>query len=97
MAIHLMVDGQGGRHGEIPRRVVIEGVPQAVFAGGDPRLEIQRQGRGLPETLLTREGVFLSAVMVREAADGGAELVLTALVLIPAHAAFPPVGADPVA
>ena len=64
MAVHLMVHGQGGRHGQIPRRVVIERVPQAVFTGGDPRFKIQRQGRGLPETLLTRKGVFLSAIMV---------------------------------
>lgn len=64
MAIHLMIDGQSGRYGQIPRRVVIERVPQAVFTGGDPRFEIQRQGRGLPETLLTRKGVFLTAVVV---------------------------------
>lgn len=97
MAVHLMVNGQGSRHGQIPCRVVIERIPQAVFTGGDPRFEIQRQGRGLPETLFPREGVFLTAVVVREAADGGVELVFTSLVLIPAHPTFTPVGADPIA
>ena len=91
-----MIGEQCRSGGEVAFRGVVQRIHAAVGAGGEAGFEIERDRWRLPKPFFARERVFLTTVVVGEAAGGGAKAIFATLVLIPADPALAAIGADAV-